>query len=239
MDAANVDLKGFTDEFYYKLCGARLQPVLDLLAMVHHGTGCWLEITTLLIPGHNDSDLEIADLSRWVERELGPDVPLHFTAFHPDYKMPNVPATPPAHLPAQACLRRTPGLNYVYTGNVHNLRRRHAVPEMPSRHGGPRLVSKIKHYDLTPEGACPKCGTLIAGRFTRFEKPSARAGSRFDCTPVDEPSPSRGGVVHRSLVGDFHCLFPRTAKVAVNLCLKGGSGTGNAATHLSPTRHVP
>ena len=84
MDAANVDLKAFTDDFYVKLCGGHLQPVLDTLIYIHHETSCWLEITTLLIPGQNDSPAEIRALSEWVARELGMDVPLHFTAFHPD-----------------------------------------------------------------------------------------------------------------------------------------------------------
>jgi pyruvate formate lyase activating enzyme len=87
MDAANVDLKAFTDEFYFKLTGAHLQPVLDTLKYLVHETACWTEITTLLIPGRNDSDDELRRMSAWVARELGPDVPLHFTAFHPDYKL--------------------------------------------------------------------------------------------------------------------------------------------------------
>jgi len=170
MDAANVDVKGFTDEFYYKLCGARLQPVLDLLAMVRHETDCWLEITTLLIPGHNDSDLEIAELSRWVERELGPDVPLHFTAFHPDFKMPDVPATPPATLTRARNLALDAGLNHVYTGNVHDTAG--GTTLCPSCHHATvvRDWYNIKYHDLTPQGACPNCGTLIAGRFAKFEK---------------------------------------------------------------------
>ena len=88
MDAANVDLKGFTDEFYVKLCGAHLQPVLDTLVYLRHETDVWTEITTLLIPGKNDSDAEIEAESKWIMHELGPDVPPHFTAFHPDYKRP-------------------------------------------------------------------------------------------------------------------------------------------------------
>jgi pyruvate formate lyase activating enzyme len=94
MDAANVDLKAFTDDFYHKLCVGHLQPVLDTLAYIHHETDCWLEITTLLIPGQNDSPAEINELATWVARELGPDVPLHFTAFHPDWKMADIPPTP-------------------------------------------------------------------------------------------------------------------------------------------------
>ena len=97
MDAANVDLKAFTDEFYHKLCVGHLQPVLDILAYIHHETDCWLEITTLLIPGHNDSPAEINELS-WVAKSSGPDVPLHFSAFHPDWKMDDIPPTPAANL---------------------------------------------------------------------------------------------------------------------------------------------
>ncbi len=116
MDAANVDLKGFTDDFYVKLCGAHLQPVLDTLVWLRHETDVWVELTTLLIPGHNDSDSEIAALSKWVREELGAEVPLHFSAFHPDFKMDDLPPTPPATLARarrialdaglQACLHR-------------------------------------------------------------------------------------------------------------------------------------
>ena len=98
MDAVNVDLKAFTDDFYVKLTGSKLAPVLDSLAWLVHESKTWLEITTLLIPGHNDSDAEIEAESRWIRRELGPDVPLHFSAFHPDFRMMDVPPTPPATL---------------------------------------------------------------------------------------------------------------------------------------------
>src|SRR5690606_23046709 len=98
MDAANVDLKAFTDEFYVKLCGARLQPVLDTLVYLKHETDVWLEITTLLIPGKNDSDRELSAECDWIARNLGPDVPLHFSAFHPDFKLTDIAATPAATL---------------------------------------------------------------------------------------------------------------------------------------------
>jgi pyruvate formate lyase activating enzyme len=91
-------LKAFTNDFYFKLTGSHLQPVLDTLVYLKHETQVWSEITTLLIPGHNDSDAEITAMCHWIMRELGPDVPLHFSAFHPDYKMPEVPATPAATL---------------------------------------------------------------------------------------------------------------------------------------------
>jgi pyruvate formate lyase activating enzyme len=171
MDAANIDLKGFTEDFYVKLTGSHLQPVLDTLAYVHHDTDCWLEITTLLIPGHNDSDEEVRALSAWVAKELGPDVPLHFTAFHPDWKMPDVPPTPPATLTRARQIALDAGLHYVYTGNVHDAEGgttycpscRHAVIV--------RDWYDIRHYDLTVQGTCPQCGTAVAGRFGTFAQP--------------------------------------------------------------------
>ncbi|MEY3746872.1 MAG: hypothetical protein RL194_331, partial [Pseudomonadota bacterium] len=120
MDAANVDLKAFTDDFYFKLTGAHLQPVLDTLRYLKHKTNVWLEITTLLIPGENDSDEELTAMCQWIARELGPEVPLHFSAFHPDYKMTDIPATPLPTLMRARQIALREGLRYVYTGNVHN-----------------------------------------------------------------------------------------------------------------------
>ena len=127
MDAANVDLKAFTDDFYVKLTGAHLQPVLDTLVYLKRETDVWLEITTLLIPGQNDSDAELSAMSQWILRELGPDVPLHFSAFHPDWKMQDVPPTPAATLTRARDIALKAGLHYVYTGNVHDTDRRHHV----------------------------------------------------------------------------------------------------------------
>ena len=171
MDAANIDLKGFTEAFYFKLTGAHLKPVLDTLAYVHHDTDCWLEITTLLIPGHNDSDDEIRALSVWVATELGPDVPLHFTAFHPDWKMPDVPPTPPATLARARRIALDAGLHYVYTGNVHDSEG--GTTYCPQCHHATivRDWYDIRHYDVTPTGKCPQCGHPIAGRFGTFQKP--------------------------------------------------------------------
>ena len=121
MDAANVDLKAFSEDFYAKLTGSHLQPVLDTLVYLCHETRVWVEITTLLIPGHNDSDEEVTAMCRWIMQELGPDVPLHYSAFHPDHKMPNTPATPPATLVHARQIAMEQGLNFVYTGNVHNV----------------------------------------------------------------------------------------------------------------------
>jgi len=171
MDAANIDLKGFTDDFYLKLTGAHLQPVLDTMAYVHHNTDCWLEITTLLIPGHNDSDEEIRALCAWVARELGPEVPLHFTAFHPDWKMPDVPPTPPATLMRARRIALDAGLHFVYTGNVHDPEGGTSYCPSCQHAVIVRDWYDICHYDLTSRGTCPHCGTSIAGRFGAYSKP--------------------------------------------------------------------
>ena len=120
MDAANVDLKAFTEDFYQKICGARLAPVLETLEYLRHETDVWFEITTLLIPGLNDSDEEIGEMTRWMVDRLGPVVPLHFTAYHPDWKMRDRPATPSATLRRARDIARANGLSWVYTGNVHD-----------------------------------------------------------------------------------------------------------------------
>ncbi|WP_280154862.1 AmmeMemoRadiSam system radical SAM enzyme [Piscinibacter sp. XHJ-5] len=167
MDAANVDLKAFTEAFYFQQTGAHLAPVLDTLQFVAHETDCWLEITTLLIPGHNDSVAEIEAESRWIADRLGPDVPLHFTAFHPDYKMLDVPPTPPATLARAREIARAHGLRYVYTGNVHDLDG--GTTCCPGC--GAALVVRDWHEvlrcDLDESGVCPRCATPVAGRFAR------------------------------------------------------------------------
>jgi len=171
MDAANVDLKGFTEDFYVKLTGGHLQPVLDTLLYLKRETDVWFEITTLLIPGHNDSAAEVAALSAWVRRELGPDVPLHFSAFHPDWKMTDVPPTPPATLTRARDIALKAGLNYVYTGNVHDVSG--GTTSCPSCHEAliVRDWYRIDDYRITPDGRCPHCGTAIAGRFGAFAHP--------------------------------------------------------------------
>jgi pyruvate formate lyase activating enzyme len=165
MDAANVDLKAFTDDFYFKLTGAHLQPVLDTLRYLKHETNVWFEITTLLIPGKNDSDEEITAMCQWIKKELGVDVPLHFSAFHPDYKMSDIPATPPATLTRARNIAITAGLQYVYTGNVHN--QEGDTTYCPHCHT-PVIVRdwyQINQYRLTQDGCCPNCATSIAGCF--------------------------------------------------------------------------
>jgi pyruvate formate lyase activating enzyme len=168
MDAANVDLKAFTEDFYFKLTGAHLQPVLDTLVYLRHETPVWFELTTLLIPGRNDSPAEIDAMTQWVARELGADVPLHFTAFHPDYKMTDLPATPAATLTRAREIALGNGLRYVYTGNVHDVEG--GTTRCP--HCRETLVVRdwhqILHYRMTEDGACSACGGAIAGRFGRY-----------------------------------------------------------------------
>jgi pyruvate formate lyase activating enzyme len=169
MDAANVDLKAFSEDFYFKLTGAHLAPVLDTLKYLVHETGCWTEITTLLIPTKNDSDAELRAMCRWIADELRPDVPLHFTAFHPDYKMDDLPATPSATLARARRIAQEEGLQYVYTGNVHD--REGGSTFCPACHALliERDWHRILRYELTDDGRCPHCATAIAGRFGRFE----------------------------------------------------------------------
>ena len=175
MDAANVDLKAFTDDFYHKLCVGHLQPVLDILAYIHNDTDCWLEITTLLIPGHNDSPAEIRELSAWVAKELGPDVPLHFSAFHPDWKMDDIPPTPAASLSQARRIALDAGLHYVFTGNVHDSEGGTTFCPQCKAALIVRDWYDIRRYDLSPEGHCPHCQAAIAGRFGKVLGRDGRA----------------------------------------------------------------
>jgi pyruvate formate lyase activating enzyme len=165
MDAANVDLKAFTDDFYWRICGGHLAPVLDTLLYLKHETEVWFEITTLLIPGENDSDGELDEMTRWVFSELGADVPMHFTAFHPDWKMLDKRPTPPATLTRARKIALGNGLRYVYTGNVHD-----EAGGSTYCHGcGVKLIGRdwyvLKAWNLDREGRCAGCGTPCAGRF--------------------------------------------------------------------------
>jgi pyruvate formate lyase activating enzyme len=165
MDAANVDLKGFTERFYREITGSHLQPVLDTLVYIKHHTNVWLEITTLLIPGQNDSEQELEELTQWVVDHLGPDVPIHFTAFHPDWKMIDIPPTPPATLARARRIAMKSGIRYAYTGNVRD------------KEGGSTYCHRCKtkligrdwyelsDWNLTPDGLCRFCGTPCVGIF--------------------------------------------------------------------------
>ncbi|MEI7842776.1 MAG: AmmeMemoRadiSam system radical SAM enzyme [Gallionellaceae bacterium] len=171
MDAANVDLKAFTDEFYVKQTGSHLQPVLDTLKYLRQETEVWIELTTLLIPGLNDGEEEITQMSEWIVKELGKDVPLHFTAFHPDYKMTAIPATPPATLTRARAIAQAAGLHYVYTGNVHDTTGGTTYCSSCQRPLIVRDWYEIEQYKVTDQGACSQCGTKLAGFFGGFEVP--------------------------------------------------------------------
>jgi pyruvate formate lyase activating enzyme len=165
MDAANVDLKAFTEEFYHQVTGGHLAPVLETLEYLRHETDVWFELTTLLIPGHNDSDDEIDRMTRWVVEHLGPDVPLHFTAFHPDYRMRDVGPTPPATLTRARTIAIRNGLRYAYTGNVHD-----TDGGSTYCHGcGTRVIERgwyaLGAWRLDDAGRCLACGIRCAGRF--------------------------------------------------------------------------
>ena len=165
IDAANVDLKAFSEEFYKRMCAGHLQPVLETLRFLHHQTEVWLEITTLLIPDLNDSDEEIDRLTAWIVDQLGPEVPLHFTAFHPDFKMLDRPSTPPATLTRARNVGLANGLRYVYTGNVVD-------PDGQTtrcHQCGTAVIERDWHrlgrWGLDDRGACEQCGTICAGVF--------------------------------------------------------------------------
>ena len=165
MDAANVDLKAFTEDFYHRLTGGHLKPVLDTLEYLVHDTDVWVEITTLLIPGENDDDDEIARLAQWIGEHVGPEVPLHFSAFHPDWKMRDTPPTPPATLTRARRIALDKGLNYVYTGNVHD--REGSSTWCPGC--GELLIERdwyeLGHWGLDAHGRCARCATRVAGHF--------------------------------------------------------------------------
>ena len=175
MDAANVDLKAFTERFYWKVAGGHLAAVLETLEYIHHETDVWLEITTLLIPGENDGDAEIDAMTAWIAERLGPAVPLHFTAFHPDWKMLDKPRTPPATLTRARRRALDNGLRYVYTGNVHDAR-----GGTTTCHGcGESLIARdwyvLERYALNDDGRCPRCATACAGV---FDGPAGQWGAR-------------------------------------------------------------
>lgn len=163
MDAANVDLKGFDDGFYRKLCAAHLDPVLETLKFIKLETNVWLEITTLLIPGENDSDAALEAQCQWIFENLGPDVPLHFSAFHPDWKMRDKPSTPRKTLQKARQIARTAGLHFVYTGNVHDAKGQSTYCSGCGSVVIGRDWYRLSDWRLDAEGKCVECGTLCPG----------------------------------------------------------------------------
>ena len=175
MDAANVDLKAFTEKFYWKLTGAHMQPILDTLIYIKKETSVWLETTTLLIPGENDSEKELEEMTQWVVEHLGPDMPMHFSAFHPSWKMMDHLSTPAQTLIRAREIAMKNGVRYAYTGNVHN-----EEGDSTWCHScGNRLIGRdwyvLTEWNLTEDGKCNKCGTACAGV---FEKTPGKWGAR-------------------------------------------------------------
>ncbi len=165
VDAANVDLKAFTEEFYARQAGGHLEPVLDTLRWLVHETEVWVETTTLVIPGLNDSDEELDEMTRWVAKELGPDVPMHFSAFHPSWKMLDRPPTPAATLTRACAIARGNGVRHAYTGNVVDPEGERTL--CPSC--GAILVARdgyrLLEWGLAGAGRCRACGATCAGVF--------------------------------------------------------------------------
>lgn len=165
MDAANIDLKAFTEKFYHKITGSHLQEVLETLLYIKQETAVWLELTTLLIPGENDSEHELQAMTQWVAEYLGTDVPMHFSAFHPDWKMRDKPRTATQSLLTARRIALDNGIRYAYVGNVHR-------PEAQStycHHCGAELIGRngyqLSVWNLSETGDCKACGTPCAGVF--------------------------------------------------------------------------
>ena len=165
MDAANVDLKAFSDRFYHKICGGHLPPVLETLEYIRHETDTWLELTTLLIPGENDSEQELQEMTAWVVEHLGPDVPMHFTAFHPDWKMLDIKSTPTATLTKARKIALDNGVHYAYTGNVHDA----GGSSTWCHNCGELLIERdwyqLGRWGLDKNGNCANCATTVPGHF--------------------------------------------------------------------------
>lgn len=165
MDAANIDLKAFTESFYHKVTGSHLHEVLDTLVYLKRHTQVWFEITNLVIPGANDDPKEIEQMCQWIASHLGVEVPLHFSAFHPDYKMMDTPPTPPGTLLRCREIALKQGLHYVYVGNMHNKKADSTYCTGCKKILIGRDWYELSEWNLTEEGACKFCGTQCAGVF--------------------------------------------------------------------------
>ncbi|MCB9476253.1 MAG: AmmeMemoRadiSam system radical SAM enzyme [Deltaproteobacteria bacterium] len=183
IDAANVDLKGFTEEFYRDVCGGHLDPVLETIKYLKHETDVWFELTTLLIPTLNDSDAELHRLTQWVVDNVGPDVPLHFSAFHPDFKMMDLPPTPPSTLLRARKIAMENGVRYAYVGNVHDA----AASSTYCRNCGQRLIERdwyeLGRWNLDEHGRCTKCRMPLPGVFE--SRPGAWGSRRLPVSMRD------------------------------------------------------
>jgi pyruvate formate lyase activating enzyme len=192
IDAANIDLKAFTENFYGRITLTHLAPVLETLQWLKNETNVWFEITNLIIPTLNDAPAETRALAEWVVEHLGPGVPLHFTAFHPDFKLREKPRTPPETLHAARRTAVAAGLHYVYEGNIPGDGANTSCPACQTR-----LVQRSWHQVLENhlrEGCCPSCGLAIPGRWSNTSSSAdignaAGVGSRR-ATPASRNSQS-------------------------------------------------
>ncbi len=195
MDAANVDLKAFSEDFYWRLCTSSLGPVLETLKYLKHETDVWFEITDLLIPGENDSEAEIEEMTQWLMENLGPDVPLHFSAFHPDWKMLDKTRTPTSTLTRSRAIAMKNGLGHVYLGNVHDF----DGSSTYCRSCGALLIGcdwyELSTWTLDDEGHCRACGTRCAGV---FDGPPGAWGRKRQPVRMGRPVPVRRRVHDRS-----------------------------------------
>jgi len=208
MDAANVDLKAFTERFYRKICGGHLEPVLDTLRYICNETAVWLELTTLLIPGENDSEAEIDAMTAWVVENLGPDVPLHFSAFHPDWKMLDVRPTPAGTLTRSRAIAKRNGLKHVYTGNVHDYAGSSTYCPNCARVLIGRDWYRLMDWNIVIDGgraACAHCGTGVPGV---FEESPGTWGARRKPVSLRKSTPL-SGVSARSSRKDRYTASPR------------------------------
>ena len=165
MDAVNIDLKGFTHEYYRKVCGGDLDAVLETIEWAVTSGDLWVELTTLIVPGHNDSDDELRRMCGWVVDHVGPGVPMHFSAFHPDWKMLDVPPTPPATLRRARQIAQECGVRFAYTGNVHDAAGDTTFCPACHKPVIERDWYDLLSYELDANGACPYCGTSLPGVF--------------------------------------------------------------------------
>jgi pyruvate formate lyase activating enzyme len=185
VDAVNVDLKGFSETFYHDLCAGSLQPVLETLEYLVEETSVWTEITTLLIPGENDSELELSAMTRWIASHLGPDVPLHFSAFHPDYKLLNHPPTTHQSLLKAKQIAQANGLKYVYLGNVHDPENASTFCPSCNRIVIGRMGYSISKWHIDDRGCCDSCGQILPGF---FEPTHGSWGNRYVRIQIQDPS---------------------------------------------------
>jgi pyruvate formate lyase activating enzyme len=164
IDAANIDLKAFDETFYRRIAGGHLEPVLDTLRYLRHETNVWFEVTNLVIPEHNDTDETVRKMSEWIVSQLGPNVPLHFSAFHPNYRMRNVRPTARSALRRARDIAKRAGVRHVYLGNVHD-----REGDTTFCHGCGRKLIERNWYEIVDwalaDGSCPDCLTKCPGVF--------------------------------------------------------------------------